>query len=238
MSKIQYSVRTTKGLDQLGRRFLASLPDSKITAQQASQHIEPQVVSLLRARIFSKIDSVLKGNPAMKKGLKIIPVGSAGNKAFQIQMTGDARHYAKILDEGGTIKARKGKYMTVPLDATMNSSGKKIKTPWDFPSNKTFLLKYKNGRRIDSKAEDDDYALLMLRGEYISGKGARDLNRDNMTPLFKLIKSRKIEATYWAKQALAEFARHDIPKIFKKERDRLKKDLQSKVKKSFKASKR
>jgi hypothetical protein len=108
-------------------------------------------------------------------------------------LTGPATRYARIQEEGGTIRAKAGKALAIPLDAARTRGRvpkyrgpKDPRVEKDYPGG-TFMLK-RPGR-----------APLIMGLKYVAGGGKR---RSRPVPLFALVKSVILPATRWLSEGV------------------------------------
>lgn len=83
--------------------------------------------------------------------------------------------YARIQDKGGIVKPVKGKYLTIPFSWARGQTAKSI------PKNQAVFIKTKKGS-------------LML---------AKKQGKDDLMPMFTLVKQAKIPPTYWFTQVMS-----------------------------------
>ncbi len=152
------------------------------------------------ARLASAIsESQFTGDPLQTRtgklrasvSWKILPFDDQVVAAIGV-IRGPARRYARIQEEGGTIKAAPGKALAIPLPAARTASGRP---------------RYPGGPRQAEKRHPGEVFFLkrpgkpplICRAKKVAGGGNRT---GKVIPLFVLQKSVKLPATYWLSEGI------------------------------------
>ena len=157
--------------------------------------IEPSADSAGQLLASKISETQLSGDPlgvrsgTLRKSVSCRVQKNAKSVTVAIGVTqGPAQPYARIQDQGGTIKAAPGKALAVPLPAAMTPSGRP---------------KYPGGPRQAGEKHGEDVFMLKRDGKpplIVLVRRVRGSNKGRavkLIPLFVLLKSVTIKPTYW-----------------------------------------
>jgi hypothetical protein len=157
-----------------------------------------------------------------KTGLlaKSIVIGTGGlgrgKQAFRVVVKGEAANYARIINWGGIIRAKK-KYLTVPIgDNIDENTGGKVIGMRQIKKGEGFTISQKEGMLGGHK-------IVYLKGDAIERHGFKAYARpgrkfsERIKPVFELVKFIRIKGNNWAEtareNATASFNEYAIQKI-------------------------
>lgn len=146
-----------------------------IVVKQLKRHVEAEVKALTKKHdYYRKGHKVGRKNMQIRSGRAVRELNSrqrtkrTDSNKYNFNITHDifGPFYLNIHEDGGTIRPRKSKYLTVPLKAALDSRGvpiKKSAREWD----NTFVSRTKNGNLIifQKKGRREVVPLYVLKKE-------------------------------------------------------------------------
>jgi len=169
-----------------------------------------------------KLHAIKQAKVIGKTGLlaRSIKIGRGGvgpgQQAFRIVVEGEAANYARIINWGGIIRAKK-KYLTIPFgDNIDEATGGKVIGMRSIKKGEGFTITPKEGSLQGRK-------MVFLKGDAVERHGftahaypGKGIN-SRIKPVFELVKYQLIKGTNWAniaqKDAMTEFDTYATQRI-------------------------
>ncbi len=199
---VRVTVAKTVDLRKLLAGVSKSLANGRMPIRYVSEYFDPHFKTALNRRIKIRARKHHPRHNDLANGnVFAISSGRGRAKVYKVMAQGRAKLFARILNQGGTIKPVHHKFLSIPLDAAKTRNWK---SPWDVPDGTSFTIDGRGGNKI-----------MMLRLPYISKSQAagntRKANMKNIVPIFSLRKQVVVTASHWATRAIQDAIKQDVP---------------------------